>query len=185
VITLSSFHFILRPYSHKTFWRTILQYCDKKTFFNQYIFSTCELKIFFSAYLKQFWNVSTIFWRKIIYFLSKYLFIFLLQYRNIVCQNVSCEYGLNVLFTFCRTSFVNTTVIQLWKWVYSTKATIPVTPFESFSSPQKIKTLSLNQGKKIQLLKQKPPVLNWYSRERKFFIIISSLVPLIEKVLWI
>jgi len=85
----------LRPYSHETFWRTILRYCDKK------IKRYCDKKIFFSSkYCSYISKSSQIkrkkyfqftqwkkYWLKNV-FLSQYL---LSLYRNIVCENVSCE----------------------------------------------------------------------------------------------
>jgi hypothetical protein len=47
---------------------------DKKTFFQQYFFSSCELKISIHGYFSWFWNAKAIFCQKIIA-LSQYRFI--------------------------------------------------------------------------------------------------------------
>jgi len=93
----------LRPYSHETFWHTILLYFDKK------IFWCC---VFTIAYLGCHWNP----WLKNI-FSSQYLFIAIYFYRNIFLSQylfIATSFYRNIFLPFYRNivSRVNKTLKQ-------------------------------------------------------------------------
>ncbi len=89
----------VRPYSHKTFWHIILRYCDKKIILShmfQWPTKVSSEKTYID-FLKSLPLPTEIYGPKI-------FFIAISFYRNIVCINVLCEWGLN-LAKLCFTHF--------------------------------------------------------------------------------
>jgi hypothetical protein len=74
--------------------KKIMRYCDKKTIFQQYFSSSCELKNSIHGYFSWFWKTKAIFCQKIIA-LSQYRFIAISQYclqKLLVCRGPYLHY---------------------------------------------------------------------------------------------